>query len=357
MRILFLGGPGNISESAIRRFLAKGFPVAAVKRTQDRLIGTAPGLSLYYGNRNERDFLRRVLDEFRPDITVDCTCFEMEQARTAAAAVRESLCRRFIFISTADVYGYPLSRLPMRESDPWRQSLGEYALKKKEIEFFYREAFREGKPYLTIVRPAYSLGKTFALTSFERDRGAFLVTRLRQGLPVYSPGDGTTLIDASAAYNTGMMLARICESDATIGEDYNCGHDRATTYDEYIQAFADAAGVRPNIVHIPTDFMLSLGRKEVEDSILEELAQHNLYFSVEKFRRQFPDFVWEYSLTDAVKDFIAYQEAAGGFEGTEKPMFEDRVVQLWQQEMPGLRCRVQQGLDGGWGTEHEKRAE
>lgn len=80
------------------------------------------------------------------------------------------------------------------------------------------------------------------------------------------------------------MIARICEDDDTIGQAYNCANHVAVTYDEYIRAFADALGKPVNIVHIPTDFMFSLCRQEVKDSILGELARFNLYFSVDKFR-------------------------------------------------------------------------
>lgn len=345
MKILFLGGPGNISESTIRYFLSKGHMVAVLKRSCGGVMGLENKIRLFLGDRRNETDLITCFHEFQPEIIVDCCCFEPWEARLCINAVKKCSCRRFIFVSTADVYGYPLSSLPMHEDDVWRETNSHYAEWKKQIEGIYKDAFSVGNPSLTIVRPSYSLGKTFALSSFERDRGKYLVTRLRQGRPIYSPGDGTTLIDANAAYNTGMMIARICEDDRTCGEDYNCAYNRAVTYDEYIWAFANVLGTQPHIIHIPTDFMLSLGRKEVENSLLKELSVFHLYFSSEKFHRTFPDYVWEYTLEDAIRDYIQYQELTGGFAGTEKLMFEDKVVDMWIKTMEELKKKVNQEID------------
>ena len=340
MRVMFLGGPGNISDSAITYFLKKEIPVAVIKRSHGGLLGYEGKIRVYYGNRDCKEVLVDAFMDFRPDIVLDCTCFELCQADTVVCALREVPCRRFLFISTADVYGYPLSRLPMGEDDPMRAPNGKYAEDKKAIEELYRRELEGTSIGYTIIRPGYSLGKTFCMSAFGRDRGIWLVARIRQGMPVYSPGDGTTLIDAGAAYNTGRMIARICEEDSTIGQIYNCAHNRAVTYDEYLQAFGEALGKPVKIVHIPTDFLFSLDRQEVKESVLGELARFHLYFSVDKFHRQFPDFEWEYSLADAIREFIAYQESIGGFEGAQEPVFEDKVVKLWQEEMEKLKNHV-----------------
>lgn len=345
MRVLFVGGPGNISESTISYLLGRDAQVAVLKRSPGGLFGFGDRITVFYGNRDREDVLVDALTAFGPDLVIDCTCFDVTQASALVRALRRRPCRRLLFISTADVYGYPLSRLPMREDDPWGEPSGDYARNKLAIEELYAGAFDSGEPRLTIIRPGYSLGKTFAMTAFGIHRGAHLATRIRQGKPICSPGDGTTLIDAGAAHNTGRMIGRICEDDATAGQAYNCAHPHAVTYDEYLQAFAGAVGRPARIVHIPTDFMLSVGRDEV--SSLGDMTRFHLYFSVDKFRAQFPDFVWEYSLTDAARDFIHYQESVGGFAGAEATLFEDRVADLWTGGLAGLRERIMAALPAG----------
>ncbi|WP_130838132.1 NAD-dependent epimerase/dehydratase family protein [Lachnoclostridium sp. Marseille-P6806] len=344
-RVLFLGGPGNISESAIRTLLESGHSIGVVKRTATGLFGLDREIEVFYGDCRNGDRLQEILSAFGPDMIVDSTCFELSEAKTVAEALKHSPCRRLVFISTADVYGYPLSHLPMREGDPWNQPNNTYARNKKEIEIFYREELHDkGIAGLTIVRPGYSMGKTFALGALGRDGGAHIVSRIRRGLPVYSPGDGTTLIDAGAAFDTGRMLARLCEEESACGQAYNCANPEAVTYDEYLHAFGDALGLPIKIVHIPTDFLNSLDHDAVRNSTLNDLSRFNLYFSVEKFRIEFPDFVWKYSLKDAAGDFVEYQDRCGGFEEAGRPCFEDALIELWEQGMDELRERAVERL-------------
>ena len=94
------------------------------------------------------------------------------------------------------------------------------------------------------------------------------------------------------------------------------------------------------IVHIPTDFMYSLERKEVEDSILKDLSIHNIYFSVDKFKQEFPDFVWEYSMEDAARVFIEHQDKIGTFDKPLEEQFEDKVLEKWEKAMEALRQEI-----------------
>ncbi len=338
--VLFLGGPGNISDSTIQYLLDKEYSVNVVKRSATDLMGYEGKIRVFIGDRDNKEFMADVLRNLSVDTVIDSTCFEPQQAQILIDGLRQYPCRRLIFISTGDVYGYPLTRLPMREEDTLNPPNCQYAEDKLKIEAMYLEAFSGTETSVTVIRPGYSLGKKFAMTAFERDRGKYLVQRIRDGKPVYSPGDGTTLLDAGAAYNTGRMIARIVEDDRTCGEIFNCANEEKVTYDEYIEAFAKAVGKSANIVHIPTDFMNYLDREEVKQSVLNDLAKYHLYFSVEKFKRFFPDFVWEYDLSDAVKDFIAYQESIGGFSGAEEDQFEDKVVSIWIQAMKKLKKEV-----------------
>lgn len=338
--VLILGGPGNISESTIRYFLDKQVPVGVLTHATTDLLGLEGKISVFRGDRNEREDLHRVYQAFDPEVIIDFCCFEPFQAQTAVEAVKEMHCARYIFVSTVDVYGYPLGNLPMRESDPWGEPNCLYASNKKECERIFKEGFANSPTSLTIARPAYSMGKTFALSAFERNRGKYIVARIREGKPIYVPGDGNALLQTGSAYNTGLMIARIAENDNCKGQDYTCGHNRFNTQDEYIQAFARVLGKPVKIVHIPTDFMYSLGRKEVEESILKDLSIHNIYFSVEKFQKEFPDFVWEYSMEDAARAFIEHQDKIGTFDQPLENQFEDKVLEKWEKAMEDLKKEI-----------------
>ena len=50
-RALFLGGPGNISESTIARLLQHGWEVAVLKRSQGGLLGL--DVRVFQGDRDD----------------------------------------------------------------------------------------------------------------------------------------------------------------------------------------------------------------------------------------------------------------------------------------------------------------
>lgn len=72
-----------------------------------------------------------------------------------------------------------------------------------------------------------------------------------------------------------------------------------------------AVGRKPKIVHIPSEFLLSLGEKEVEDGYIPTMLQYNAYYSVEKFLRRLPGFRWECTLDRRPEGIRDWNESQG----------------------------------------------
>jgi hypothetical protein len=331
MKVLFIGGPGNLSvntinlvhekkENQISIFTLPGSPCS----------GLPEGVRVFSGNRDNFLELKSVIEEVKPDVVFDFVCFHPEQAQSIANLCQGKVAQ-FVFVSTCDVYGYPLSRLPMKESDPWVSTNSMYAENKRLCEEIFASYHDKGLLPLTIARPSYSFGNDFVISFFSRDGGKHLIARLKAGLPVFAPGDGTTLIHASSAYNTGRMIAQFLGCQKSIGKSYTCGHEYFITHDQYIGLFANTLGVEPIIVHIPYDILLATGAKDVKESILEDVTRHNIAFSMEKFKSDFPGFVWEKTLEQAASEYIAYNEKNGLSTTGIDPIFEDMVINAWKK--------------------------
>lgn len=334
-KVLLIGGPGSISTSTARDLLDRNMQVGVLKRNFSNDDGIMKNLKAYYGDRNNPEDIKRVLDDFKPDIVIDFVCFTPLQAQQLA----DLICGRvsqFIFISTVDVYGFPLSRLPMREDDPWGPPNCKYAADKRACEEIFQSRSDKDKLPLTIARPAYSMSNGFVKTALSRQGGKYLIPRLRAGMPVLVPGDGTTLMHAGCAYNTGRMVARMAGNMSCIGKSYTCAHDYFITHDDYIRIFAGVLGVEPNIVHIPTDILNAMGTGEIKASILNDLTRYNVAFSVENFIRDFPDFKWEMSLQDAAREYVRWNDEKGNFPDAGVEIYEDRIIKAWQELTRGF---------------------
>jgi nucleoside-diphosphate-sugar epimerase len=334
-KALFIGGPGNLSTSCVRELLVKGYEVAILTLPESPDEGLSDKVTFSRGDRNEQAQIEAAVQTFKPDVILDFVCFEPWQAEQAAKAARGRVSQ-YIFVSTVDVYGYPLSHLPMRESDPWNPPNCKYAADKLACEEVFRTHSAQGDFALTVVRPAYSFGKNFVISFFTREGGRDLIPRLREGRPVLIPGDGTTLLHASVAYNTGRMIAQLAGAPVAEGKSYTCGHHSVTTHEGYVRLFAAAVGVEPNLAYVPTTLIRGMDTPEVNELLLWDVTGYNLFYSVDQFRNDFPDFVWEQTLEQAAQEYVEYNDGTGLFRTSEPEILEDRIVTAYQACLEGF---------------------
>jgi nucleoside-diphosphate-sugar epimerase len=329
-RAFFIGGPGTLSASTIRALLRRGYQVGVYSHPS-RFSELDPAVRTYAGDRHEVEKLGEAIRDFKPDVVLDFICFSPQEAGQVLPLIRRKV-RQFIFISTVDVYGYPLSRLPFREDDPWHpKTQSEYAANKRLCERVFEVASSTGDVSLTVVRPAYSFGPRFILNFTSRDYGVHMLRRLKTGRPVMVPGDGTTLMHVSSARNTGNMIAMLVDAPQAIGKAYTCGHPTFTNHDAYVGLFADALGVTPNLVHIPTEVIAAHPDPMARTCLLHALTRFNVAFSVERFLRDFPEFCWEITLKDWARHVVDWIERAGLLDGPDEEIFDDRVLASWEK--------------------------
>jgi nucleoside-diphosphate-sugar epimerase len=331
-RAFFIGGPGNLSASTIHSLLAHGYRVGIYSHPShfDELD---PAVRKFAGDRHDVEELGAAIRDFKPDVVLDFTCFTPQQAEQVLPLVRGKV-RQFVFISTVDVYGYPLSRLPFREDDPWQtETQSEYAANKRLCERVFNAGSTAGDIRVTVVRPAYSFGPRFILNFTSRDYGVHMLRRLKTGRPVMIPGDGTTLMHVSSARNTGKMIAALVDAPQALGKDYTCGHSTFTNHEDYVNLFAEALGVTPTLVHIPTEVITAHPDPMAQNCLLHALTRFNVAFSIDRFLRDFPDFRWEVTLKDWSRQVVDWNEKAGLLDGPDEEIFDDRVIASWQKCM------------------------
>jgi nucleoside-diphosphate-sugar epimerase len=329
-RAFFIGGPGTLSASTIQALLGRGYQVGVYSHPS-RFNELDPAACTYAGDRQNVEGLAAAIRDFKPDVVLDFICFTPQEVEQVLPLVKDKV-RQFVFISTVDVYGYPLTHLPFHEDDPWHiETQSEYAANKRLSERVFNIASNAGGFPLTIVRPAYSLGPRFILNFTSRDYGVHMLRRLKSGRPVMVPGDGTTLMHVSSAHNTGNMIAALVDAPQALGKAYTCGHPTFTTHENYVRLFADALGVEPNLVHIPTEVITTYPDPMAQTCLLHALTRFNVAFSIDRFLRDFPEFRWEVSLKDWTCRVVEWNEKAGLLDGPDEEIFDDRVLASWRK--------------------------
>ncbi|MCX6628789.1 MAG: NAD-dependent epimerase/dehydratase family protein, partial [Candidatus Solibacter sp.] len=163
---------------------------------------------------------------------------------------------QFLFISSASVYQRPVQHYLITESTPLANPYWQYARDKIACEERLMRAYREEAFPVTIVRPSLTYGETqitLAVNSWAKSYTA--VDRMRQGRKVIVPGDGSSLWVITHNTDFAKGLVGLLGNAQAIGNAFHITSDEVMTWDQFYNLAGAAAGVEPQLVHIPTDLI------------------------------------------------------------------------------------------------------
>ena len=98
-KVLFVGGPGNISTSALQDLVRKNYKVGIFTLPESPTQGLEQKAKFYRGDRNKVNELEAAITDFKPDIVVDMVCFTPVQAQQIAGLIYGKVSQ-YIFTST-----------------------------------------------------------------------------------------------------------------------------------------------------------------------------------------------------------------------------------------------------------------
>jgi len=223
MRILFIGGTGNISLACTRMAVERGFEVTVLNRGR-RPADLPPGvrsLTLDIEDPGAANALSGCSFDavvnwiaFRPaDIERDLRLF---QGRT----------RQYVFISSASVYQKPATHYLITESTPLANPFWEYSRNKIACEERLIQAYRDNGFPATIVRPSHTYGDTqIALAINSWTKSYTVIDRMRRGRKVIVPGDGTSLWVITHNTDFAKGLVGLLGNEQTVGHSFHITTD------------------------------------------------------------------------------------------------------------------------------------
>jgi nucleoside-diphosphate-sugar epimerase len=251
MKILYIGGTGEISASCVLESCALGHEVTVFNRQQTEQPLPA-GVKQITGDL-ANDALYASLGSTRFDVV--CQFFAFDLARIERDVQTFSgRTGQYVFISTASVYAKPIDRFErITERTPLVNPFWEYSQKKTQMERRLLEAQRGGRLPVTIVRPSHTYRRRVPSAI---GTGDWTVRRLRAGHPVVVHGDGTSLWTLTHASDFARPFARLLGNAQALGEDFHITGEGVHTWDEILTQLARAVGVEPKLVHIASDTLV-----------------------------------------------------------------------------------------------------
>lgn len=277
MKLLFLGGNGNISWHCVETALQYGHEVWELNRNQT--TGTRreiqPQVHRLIGDVRDTRAMQALLADLHFDVVCDFICYDSLQAE-AAITLFKGRTGQYIFLSTESVYARSARYLPFREDTPQNTGLdaGSYIYGKIQAEQVFRNAYRDGFP-VTIVRPAYTYDVIIPSPIGHNCYTA--VRKYEEGYPILVPGDGSNLWTFTHARDFAGAFLHLAGNRDAVGEDYHISSDEWLTWNDVADILNDVLR-RPSrkIIHIPYEDVMKIPFF-TDKELLRQRMWHDIY--------------------------------------------------------------------------------
>jgi nucleoside-diphosphate-sugar epimerase len=328
MKVLIIGGTGNISRWISKQLVERGDEITIYNR--GRTKAEIPGkVHTIVGDR--RDYLRFEMDikSHGPfDVVIDMVGYEPGDAASAIRSFKGAT-GQYIFCSTVDVYpkqqaNYPVMKVQPLGADPQFP----YAHKKMVMEEAFREAFEEERFPLTVIRPGatYSEGWSPLLTPFGGQ--SYHLDRLRKGKEMILHGDGSAIWSCCYAEDVARAFVNAAGNSRCIGRDYNVTGSALMTWRCMHETVARIGGwPNPSFVYIPTEQLNQMAPVEAEWCVLN-FQYNNIYDSSDA--RSDLGFEERVPFEEGARRCLSFLEANKGIEDETAYPFYDRLVAAWR---------------------------
>ncbi|MBI3912366.1 MAG: NAD-dependent epimerase/dehydratase family protein [Armatimonadetes bacterium] len=332
MRVLVIGGTGNISRGIVRALRENGDEVVIFHRGQ-HCDPAPPDVRVVLGDRRERSDFEEKCRSVHADAAIDMISFTEEDAASALRAFAGRI-QHFIHCSTVMTYGPPVDCLFADENHPLhaQSSYGQNKIKADAL--LMRACADNGFP-VTIIRPSYTFGPGMMLHRMIGDDGPW-IDRIRKGKPILSAGDGTSLFQFLASQDAGRVFAGVLGKARCIGQIYNMAHPQPITWDDWHRIAMVAVGREVEIVHAPQEMLLCIDGRYAG---LPHNFGHQQVFSAAKLQRDLPEWQPEVSWEEGVRWNIEWMERHRLITNSDEDDLEDRII----AHLKALPERVRQG--------------
>ncbi|MDM8160573.1 NAD-dependent epimerase/dehydratase family protein [Labilibaculum sp. K2S] len=253
MKVLFIGGSGNISTSSTQLAIEKGIEIYHLNR--GNTLRKISGVKVILGDSNKMNEVTD-LKKHNWDVVVNWIAFTPDDIERDIAFFKGKT-KQYIFISSASCYQTPLSYPIITESTPLSNNLWDYSANKIKCEERLMKAYREENFPVTIVRPSltYDTVIPIAIGGFKEYTTA---DRILKGKSIIIHGDGTSLWTVTHSDDFAKGLVGLLGLTQAIGHAFHITSDEILSWNMIYKILADSLGCEAKVVHIASDFICKI---------------------------------------------------------------------------------------------------
>ena len=256
MRVLVIGGTLFIGRLLVKELLEAGHEVTVLHRKPSHDLGRkVKGIQ---ADRNHGKAMEKALAGKQFDGVFD-NVYDWQRGTTAdqvlstIEAVAGKGLSRYVFMSSIAAYGDGLNHqeddalAPDDHADPYVRN------KAMTERLLFRLYHRHKLPVVTLRPPfVYGPGNPFY-------REAFFWDRLRDKRQIIVPSEGLRLMQFVFVKDLVWAAVQTLELPAAVGQAFNISDAKPVSQLDALNALAEAAKKRPQIVSVPRDFLVRSG--------------------------------------------------------------------------------------------------
>ncbi len=305
LSVLYLGGTGTISASCVRLSVETGMRVAVLNRGTDGKHRRLPeAVEQITGDVTDEASLAAALEGRTFDTIVDFLAYDETQADRAVRALGPHT-KQYVAISSASVYGKPVLQTPITESTPTHNRFLAYARAKLRLEAALQRAYSEQGLPVTIVRPSHTYDDANPPLAGDWT----VIDRIARGQEIPVHGDGTSLWTITHAEDFAVGLIGLLGNPRAIGETFHITGDDVHTWDQIYTTVAEALGVAPRLVHVPSELYPVVAPDWFWSDLFVGDLSHSAVFDNTKIKRFVPAFGQRLTFHRAVRRMLDWRTA------------------------------------------------
>ena len=302
MRVLIIGGTGNISREITRQAAQAGHEVFLFNRGQRTDADTSMATKVILGDRTIPGELASKLKCYEFDVVIDMLSFNADDAKTTLEAVGDRT-GHLIFTSSVAVYAEPPRRIPIIEDGAVLRTDDSfpYGFQKANMERYLKTV--ETKYPITIIRPSLTFGIGCSNIGILR-QNANIARRIMDDKPLVMMGDGTNTWTFTFSPDLARAYVLSLNNPATFGRTFHVTSGFVHIWDDLYTTIGDILGKNPRIVHVPSEML-----NDIDSTLFGHLQMEKKYFGYfdcSSFRNAVPSWKPEYDLHRGMEMICAW---------------------------------------------------
>lgn len=251
MKILFIGGTGNISTSCSKLIIEEKHNLYLLNR--GLTDGTIEGATLLNADIHKVEDVKKILEKYTFDVVVNWIAYIPQDIQNDFELFKGKT-KQYVFISSASAYQKPLNHYLITESTPLANPYWEYSRNKIACEELLQHYYRTERFPVTIVRPSHTYA-TIVPAIIANGRNYTIIERMKQGKEVIVHGDGNSLWVLTHSEDFANGFVGLLGNYHAIGHSFHITSDEVLTWNQIYEIMGQEIGVEPKIVHIPSDYI------------------------------------------------------------------------------------------------------